>query len=242
MRELSSRCVAVHTHDSCRREQLSQFLFELFCARAKVFDVTAAAFRAGLGHGHTQVAVMTKECAVCVVDERQPTRCAGDRCAAGAAHDKRGVTTSIQHDDRLFAARKRLGKKLTQRRRDDRSPPAPQLLAHIDGTDVRQRLTADPLRHCEKRQLSRLGPRIGLERGGRTAEHEECAVTTRQHFRDHARMIARCLVLLVRHILFLIEDDGTDIICGCEECGARTDDDARLPTPYTENRIVALCE
>ena len=71
MRQLTSRRIAIHAHNPCCGKNLPQLLLELFRARAEVFDVTAAAFRTGIGHGGTQIAVVTNERTVRMIDERQ---------------------------------------------------------------------------------------------------------------------------------------------------------------------------
>ena len=71
VRKLTSRRIAIHAHKPRGGKNLPQLLLKLFRARAEVFDVTAAAFRTGIRHGGTQIAVMADERAVRMVDERQ---------------------------------------------------------------------------------------------------------------------------------------------------------------------------
>ena len=55
-------------------------------------------------------------------------------------------------------------------------------------------------------------------------------------------MVARRLVLLVAHVLFLVEDDEADVIGRREERRARADDDARLIAAHAQDGVVALRE
>ena len=59
---------------------------------------------------------------------------------------------------------------------------------------------------------------------------------------DDARVVARRLVLLVAHVLFLVEDDEADVIGRREERRARADDDARLIAAHAQDGVVALRE
>ena len=65
---------------------------------------------------------------------------------------------------------------------------------------------------------------------------------TCKDFCDNACVIARGLILLIGHILFLIEDDAADIPRRCKERRPCADDDPRLAAPYAEDGIVALGE
>ena len=65
---------------------------------------------------------------------------------------------------------------------------------------------------------------------------------TRKDLCDNACVIARGLILLIGHILFLIEDDAADIPSWCKERRPCADDDPRLAAPYPEDGIVALGE
>ena len=63
---------------------------------------------------------------------------------------------------------------------------------------------------------------------------------TCKDFCDNTCVIARGLILLIGHILFLIEDDAADIPRRRKERGPCADDDPRLTAPYAEDGIVAL--
>ena len=92
---------------------------------------------------------MAKQDAVPMVDKRQSAVLTGDDLSTRAAHNKGRIAAAVEHDDRLLAAREGLCEESAQRLRNDRAPPAPQFLAHIDGTHARQRLPSDALRHRE---------------------------------------------------------------------------------------------
>ena len=177
-----------------------------------------------------------------MVDHRLPARMAGEYEATGAAKDKRRIAAPIQHDDRLLTARQRLRQEITQIVGEDRAPPATQLCTHIDGTHTRQGLRTDALRHSEEHQFPGERPRIRLKRWRCAPHNEDRPMPTRKDLCDNACVIARGLILLIGHILFLIEDDAADIPRRRKESRPCADDDPRLAAPYPEDGIVALGE
>ena len=218
VRELSRRRVPVHAHDTgCRHERL-EFRFQLFRARAKVFDVGTRTFGAQKRHGLLDVTVMAQEPAAAMIDERQRAGRTFDDGAARAAHDEGREAAAVQHEDHLLLLRHRFLDELTQRRGDDRAIAAMQFLAHVYTFDMRERSRTDALRHRKERKLAAARAVRSLKRRRSAAQKQYGAMQLRHDLGDGTRMVARRLVLLVRHILLLVEDDESDVLDGCEEC------------------------
>ena len=242
MRELRIRRIAVHADDTGRRDQLMQFLLKLLGPRAEIFDVAAAAFRADIRHRLRHVAVMAGQLAVLMVDQRQAAEAALDDLAAGTAHDKGREAAPVQHDDDLLMLCHRGLDELPERAGHDMTVAHAQFLTHIHALHDRQRHIADTRRHREQGELALLRTVIRFQRRCRTAEQQDGLMDPRQFLGHDTGMVARGLVLLVGHVLLLIHDDEADIASGGEKRRPGTNDDAGLPTPHPDDRIVALRE
>ena len=211
MRELCVRCIAVHADDTGRRNQLMQFLLKLLGPRAEIFDVAAAAFRTNIRHWLRHVAVMAGQLPVLMIDQRQSAEPALDDLAAGAAHDKGRKATPVQHDDDLLMLGHGCLDELPQGPRHDVPVAHTQLLPHVHALDDRQRHITDARRHRKQRKLPLLRAVVRFQRRRRTAKQQNGLMYPRQFLGHNTGMIARRLVLLVGHILFLIHDDEADI-------------------------------
>ena len=216
MRELAARRVAIHALDARLGHEDAELLFELFRARAEIFDIAAAAFRADVGHGLADVAVMAeKQLAAALrlmVDERHAAVGTMDDLAARAAHDECRVTAPVQHDDELLVRRDGLADQIFERPRDDVAIAHAELLPHVDARDLWERDVADTMAHAQKCQFACLCSMIRFKRRRRAAEQQHGMMQMRELFSHDARMVARRFVLLVAHVLFLVEDDEADII------------------------------
>ena len=85
MRELAARRVAIHALDARLGHEDAELLFELFRARAEIFDIAAAAFRAESGSvGHKAAA----RAGGCRSDGREAA------CRRASSHGRRAACRS----------------------------------------------------------------------------------------------------------------------------------------------------
>ena len=162
MGKLLPRRVAVHADDAGLREDRPQFLFELFRARTEIFDIRTAAFRADRRHGFADVAVMTDEASVLMIDERHTAFTAFDDFAARAAHNKCRITAPVQHDDNLLVTYERLRDELLQLAGQNMTVARFEFAAHVNAFDLGERHIPDAVRHREEFELALLRAVIRL--------------------------------------------------------------------------------
>ncbi len=161
--------------------------------------------------------------------ERDGAVLAFEFLAAGAAqHDGRISAAVEQHHDLLFAVETLLdfGRQLA---RDDLLVPGfLELLAHVDDFDFRQRTLLHAVGQLDQRILILLGVEIRFQRRRGRTEHDDGIRHLGAHHGDVAGVVARRFFLLVRGIVFFVDDDQREIGDRGEDRGARADDHARV--------------
>src|SRR5438067_1512799 len=85
-----------------------------------------------------------------------------------------------------------------------------------------------------------LGVGARLERRGRRTEQRDRAFHPGADDGDVASVIARRLVLLVRAVVFLVDDDEAEVLDGREYGRSRADDDRDIAAPNAVPLIVTL--
>ena len=151
--------------------------------------------------------------------------------AALAAEQVRRVAAAVDEDDGLLAGVERLAQRLLQRPlRDDEALVLllRALLPQVDDLDLGQRPVFDAAGHAQQRVLAARGVLARLERRRGRAEDDRDLAVLRADDGQIAGVVARRLLLLVRAVAFLVDDDQAEALERREERGARTDGHVRL--------------
>ncbi len=234
------RDVAVEPRDACLGKRLSDGVFELLGAEPLEEQRLAPALGTGVGHRRREIAIVATEPALALAMERQRDRAElapRDR-AARRADDTRREAAPVQKEDRLLLRFERLFDRAVQRKRQERvtarsrsDPP------QIDELDLRQhgRLVR-PRWELEPRELPLSAKHLRFERRRRRTEHGDGARAMRPEDSHVARVVARSLLLLERAVVFLVDDDETELLHGREKRRARANGDRHAsrakPAPH----------
>ena len=153
------------------------------------------------------------------------------RLAAGTAKDHGRISAAVEeHHDLLFFF-EALANFFGQFARDHLLLACLlKFLPHVDTLDFGQRTLLDAIGQFDQGILMFLRVVIGFERWrGRTEDYYRC-----RHFRSHhchiARVVTWRLLLLVRRILLLVDDDQSEIADRGKHSRPRACHDSRLAT------------
>ena len=212
--------VAVHACDACLGKHFLQPLFSLLRSHAKKIEMLALAFRAEFRNGSAKSAVMAFHA---LMDGRRQI-VFGRRTCDGSAqwrssripafHRRHG--TSPQRSSRAGSAAAWPALRVPaspqfpppSRARADASWPVSVNSRRMSIKETcRQRTVGLRVLQREQRVFSALCIRPGLQRRRRRAQDNGCTAQFGAHHSDIACMIARQLRLLVRGIMFFIDDD-----------------------------------
>ena len=233
--------VAVQPDHVCARNGGAHLLFDALRPYAELLDTRAAARRAYLGRFRLAApAPVADEGSVRVIRVRDLAGRAFRDIAAIAAEHHRGEPAAIQIEDGLFARCDGALERLAQRLRERAAIARAELEAQVNDGRARQRQIPNALRQRERRQLS---PARGLVRHDprrRASEHDSGTGDATELERRVDRVIPRIALLLVRRLLFLVDDDQAQTFERREEGRARTDDDIGDSIEYSPPLIETL--
>src|SRR5579883_1825993 len=147
----------------------------------------------------------------------QPGRAIGtlEAMAAGAAQGQRRVAAAVEEEQRLLAAPPRLLDRADQARRQP-EPARRRLAAKIDRFEPRQRARAEARGELQPCVASVLGIDPRLDRRRRRSEHDGGAFDPPAHHRHVAGMVRDAVLLFVRGLVLLVDDDQAEIAKGQE--------------------------
>src|SRR5262249_22988894 len=119
-------------------------------------------------------------------------------------------------------------------------PAGRELLAHVHDLHAGERTIEDAAR--EDHAIVPARPRVlrRLERWRRSPEYDERLLEPSAHDGDVASVIPRRFFLLVRRVVFLIDNDEPDVLERREHGRARADHDADLAAPDAMPLVVPL--
>ena len=223
------REIARQQHAARLGKALGDLLGDALDARAARHErMLGPAIRACLGDRHESPAMVAFEpAAESVLDQPGRAVRAFEFEAAFPAERHRRIAAAIEEQQRLLAARKRLGDRIDENGREP-APALGRIRAHVDGGDGGKagRLVADAKPDVPVAAL--LGVDQALDRGRRRAQHDGATAERAPHHRHVARLIGDALLLLVALVVLLIDDDEAEIGEGQEQRRARADHELRL--------------
>ena len=222
--------VGIHPLDASLGEELRQGVLDALGAHARKTDrrVAALGLRALRRHPLLVPADMAHE------PLRGPMEGQRDAAVRTTGHEtaflalQRGrVAAAVEEEHRLLAPFETLGDRLLERFGEDRrrALAAELLLPHVDHAHDRQLHLRRPVRHLQQRVLPSLRVVVALERGRRAAEHDHRAFALAADDRDVPRVVPRGLLLLVRMLVLLVDDDEPERVHRREDRRPRADDD-----------------
>ena len=150
---------------------------------------------------------------------------AGCRPAARWAEQRRRVTAPVQVQQHLSTGIEVALDREHGRRRDALRGGVP---AQVDQVDRGRFRAAGAARQAEQRRASRLRALEALERRRGRAEHDGNRQALRASQRQVARGVAEAFLLLVRGVVFLVDDDQPGVGERRENSGPRADHDGSL--------------
>ena len=225
--------VAVEDRPRHVGKELGESVRDALGAGADRFEQRASALRAAFRARAPLAAVVTDEPPSPVVDRARHAAVRAAEVEAAVAAEKVGreAPPGLQKDCLLPPA-EHLPQAFDEGRREERHPLLlrERLLApEVDDLDSGQRPRLDAGR--ERQESHAADPRrvVRLHRRGGGAHHERRGVGLRPDRCDLARVVPRALALLVRGVVFLVDDEKAGIRDRRESGGSRTDDDAGLP-------------
>ena len=174
-------------------------------------------------------------------DERHAAIRAVQRAGALTTEHGRRESAPVEQHERLLAPiQSRLQRVAQLPAQDHIRPVRGVFLAHVDDGHVRERPVEDPA--LEHDALVFAGHRvvIALHRRRRGSEDDERACALRADDRDVARVVARDLLLLVRAVVLLVDDDQADALERREHGRARAHDDVDVAAADALPLVVAL--
>ena len=173
---------------------------------------------------------MAAQKAVAVEDERNVAVDAAQGHAARTAVERGRDTAAVEQQDRfaaVFLDRSERG----EQRRGER---VARFAAQVDD-EHRWQWTGEPPTEIEPLELP---PALGAR--SRAAEDGDC-VFERGTLRRHcSRVVTRIRLLLVGRVVFLVHTDDAEPRHGCEDRGARADDDRRVAARDARALVASL--
>ena len=228
VRALGGHGVRVHAQHARGREALAQLLLHLLRARRFGKQALAAAHRAFARDLDRRAAVVAHRAAGHrVVGHIRRAGGALGHPAAQRAADHAAVAAPVEEQDRLLALFQRVQQRAFQLRADHARAPLARKAAHIRDQHVRQPRAEKALGQPEHGVFALLRAVIGLDRGGRGAEHEQRVFLRGAVLGHVARMVARRLLGAVRAVLLLVDDEHAEVLHRREYSRPRADHDAR---------------
>ena len=150
-------------------------------------------FRAVIGHGNVALA-------------------AGHNVAAISAGNKRRKAAPVDEQNRLPAAFEAPIQPVDQRTGKHASVALFQLLAHIDDMHRRHRAVVDTPRHFQQPQIPAPGHREGAHARRCAGQQQRRALPRASLVRQPARIVMRVVVGDIALLVFLVDDDQTDVL------------------------------
>ena len=236
--------IRIHSRDACVGEEFVERGLHLLGAESGVADVWIAAggFGTELRGGSAVAADMTSKHALGAVEgERDAAvRTPGD-VAAFRTLQRGGIATSVEKEHHLFLPlESRLDCVLQLQRENRRALLLARLISHVDHPNQRQLAIINASGHLEQGVFAPFCIGVALHRGSGRSQHHDGAFALRAHDRNIAGMIARGLFLLVGMLVFLVHDDQSERVDGCEDGRSRTDHDTRPSLANLVPFVVAL--
>ena len=142
---------------------------------------------------------------------------------------------SVEEQNRLVAFDKCLFERALQRSRKNgltSSDTALSLFLQVDDLYARKRSACNAMREDETRQLAAIGGQTGFEGGCCGAENQRAVRTLRSESCEIARVVAEAFVILVRRVVFFVDDQDTQVVDGREQRTSGAD----------SNRYLAPCK
>ena len=238
----ASNRVAIDARDAGGRKERANLMLDALGAEADLFEIRTGALRARLGYGNRVVAVMASSSSQRSVNrEGHAAIRTLRRRAALPAEDRGGKTAPIQQNDRLLTAFEPPCHGFPQRRAQDRLGAVRCInFAHVDDTHVGERPIEDALLERDELVPPALRVLIALEGGRGGAEKRHRLRMSCPHHGDVSSVIARTLLLFVRAVVFLVDDDEAEALDRRENCGARADDDVDVAATDALPLVVTL--
>ena len=233
--------VAVEPLDPRAGQRLLHRLGHALGAEAGEAQVGPAARRARRRRLRLVTAVVAERRAPPLVQrERHRAVRAHGLLGALAAEEARGVAPPVQEDEALLAAREPGGEGVAEGRAEDGVAAGLEHGPAVHDLDAREALRADALREEEALVLAPQRVRVRFDGGSGRAENHRAPLEARAHHRHVAAVVARALVLLVRPVVLLVDDDQPEIGNRREHRGARSDDHPRVALPDAPPLVVPL--
>src|ERR1051326_5922721 len=240
---LARRVAVEHLHGDVG-ELAPEALLHLLRAEADRLQHLAAAERALRRQRPAQSAVVADEQrAAAVHRHRHAAVAAAKVVAALAAEEIRRVAAAIDEDDGLLAGAEDVAQRRLQRRGEDDEAfilLLRALVPQVDDIGLGQWPRLDALRHPQQYVFAARRVLARLQRRRGAAEDHGDAAQLRAHDREVAGVVARRLVLLVRAVAFLVDDDDAEPLERDEERRARADGDVDLAAPRAPPLTAAL--
>ena len=164
-----------------------------------------------------------------------------DRAGALAAEDRGRETAAVQQDQRLLPpVEPKWIASRSARLRITSGPSRGVLFAHVDDGDCGQRPVEDAALEDHALVFARHRVVIALHRRRRRSEDDERARPLTADDGDVAAVVARALVLLVRGVVLLVDDNQADLFERREDGRPRADDDVDVAAADALPLIVTL--
>src|SRR5690606_6261419 len=251
--------VHVHARDAGVGERVDHGALDLLGAHAAEGEVSGAAVVAGDG-GRLRVEAVVADHAppAAVVRERYVALQAVPDAPAVAALDEGRVAASVEEQDRLLATLEPLADRGDEGRREDAVDGRMALRAGVRGRAGAWRAGVGPgssqvhdahglerplfAAHGELEEPVLAAHRVApaLERRRRAAEHADGPGESGAHDGDLPGVVAGRVGLLVRRLVLLVDDDGTEVGDGGEDRRAGAHRDPALAAAERAPGVVAL--
>ena len=223
---LPARGIGVDAQDARLREQRLQAFLDALRAAAERLQIDIAAGRAGVRDAQFQAAVMAAQAPLRPVQhhERRAARAVADPPARLAAQHGR-VAAPVQEQQRLLAALHAHAQRLHQ---GGRQAFLRLVALHVDQFYAWQHGVAHgALAQLQPAVAARLRVVPAFQRRRRRAEHDGNAQLARAPHGQVACRIAQAFLLLVRRVVFLVDDDQAQMRQRRQDRQPRAQHDAR---------------